>query len=161
MSLGVTPLVGPDEVSAIVGDVWTSLVGSGEHLSPVAHPPAHLPLDALSAWVLVVGPWTGSLVLTCAPATAAALARAVLRAEDDEQLTEEDVVDALGEVANVVGGNVKALLAGPSSLGLPRVGHGMEAPTGQLVLQLDLAWRGQPVLLSLRGTTTTPSKELS
>ena len=44
---------------------------------------------------------------------------------------------------------------------LPRVGHGMEAPTGQVVLQLDLTWRGQPVLLSLRGATTTPSKELS
>ena len=37
-------------------------------------------------------------------------------------LDEEDVADALGELANVVGGNVKAVLPGPSVLGLPEVG---------------------------------------
>lgn len=162
MSVDVTLLVGREEVTAIATDVWASLVGFDEHLTPLAQPQAHLPLDALSAWVLVVGPWSGSLVLTCAPATAAALTRAVLRADDDEELTEEDVADALGEVANVIGGNVKALLVEPSSLGLPQVGPGMEAPAGHVVLQLDLAWRGQPVLLSLRSAATAPptSKEL-
>jgi hypothetical protein len=165
VSVDVTMLVGPDEVTSIAGDVWTSLVGFEEQLSPLEQPPAHLPLDALSAWVLVVGPWSGSLVVTCAPSTAAALTRAVLRADDDEELTEEDVADALGEVANVIGGNVKSLLVEPSHLGLPQVGPGMEAPAGRVVVQLDLSWRGQPVCLSLRSATaaptTTPSKEQS
>lgn len=163
MSVDVTLLVGPDEVTSIAGDVWSSLVGFDEHLSPLPRPPVHLPMDAVSAWVLVVGPWSGSLVLTCAPSTAAALTRAVLRADEDEELTEEDVADALGEVANVIGGNVKSLLAEPSSLGLPQVGHGLETPSGQVVVQLDLSWRGQPLCLSLRSATTTTatSKEPS
>ena len=37
-------------------------------------------------------------------------------------LDDEDIDDALGELANVVGGNVKAVLPGPSALGLPEVG---------------------------------------
>ena len=37
-------------------------------------------------------------------------------------LDDEDVEDGLGELANVVGGNVKAVLPGPSVLGLPEVG---------------------------------------
>ena len=43
-------------------------------------------------------------------------------------LDDEDVDDALGELANVVGGNVKAVLPGPSVLGLPEVGT---APAGR------------------------------
>ena len=37
-------------------------------------------------------------------------------------IDDEDIEDALGELANVVGGNVKAVLPGPSALGLPEVG---------------------------------------
>lgn len=155
MSLDVSVLVGAEQVLDIAGDVWSSLAGPEEVLVPLPASPAHLPLDALSAWVLVLGPWSGAVVVTTGASTALELTRALLRAADDEELTAEDVTDALGEVANVVGGNVKSLLTAPSVLGLPQVGHGMEAPTGEVVVQLDLSWRGQPLCLSLRSTAPT------
>jgi hypothetical protein len=127
--------------------VWSSLLGPDEVLVPL---PVPLPVDALSAWVLVVGPWSGCVVVTTAPEAAMELTRAVLRAEDDEELGTADVADALGEVANVIGGNVKSLLPEPSVLGLPQVGLGIDSPTGDVVLQVDLCWRGQPICLSLR-----------
>ncbi len=154
MSADVSALIGPEEVLSIAEDVWCSLVGDCEAILRVPDPPAHLPLDAVSAWVLVVGPWSGSLVLTCAPETAMTLTRAVLRAEEDEEFNTSDVADALGELANVVGGNVKSLLSEPSVLGLPQIGLGVDAPTGHVVVQLDLTWRGQPVCLSLRSAAS-------
>ena len=49
----------------------------------------------------------------------AELTRTLLGDHAPELLEHEDVVDAFGEIANVVGGNVKAVLPGPSVLGLP------------------------------------------
>jgi chemotaxis protein CheX len=36
--------------------------------------------------------------------------------------------DAIGEIANMIGGNIKSLLPGPSKLSLPSVDHEGEAP---------------------------------
>ena len=77
----------------------------------------------MSSWVDVVGPWTGSVVLTTGRQTAADLTRALLGETAPELLEHEDVADAFGEIANVVGGNVKAALPGPSGLSLPDVGR--------------------------------------
>ena len=71
---------------------------------------------SLSSWVDVVGPWTGTVVLTTGRETAAELTRALLGEHAPAELEDEDVDDAFGEIANVVGGNVKAALPGPSAL---------------------------------------------
>ena len=79
-----------------------------------------------------------------------ALTRALLREHAPEVLEEEDVDDALGELANVVGGNVKAVLPGPSVLGLPETGTtpppGREADT----CRVDVLWRGEPLTVSVQ-----------
>ena len=84
--------------------------------------PGELPGDVLSSWVDVVGPWTGTVVLTTGRETAADLTRALLGDHAPAELEDEDIADAFGEIANVVGGNVKAALPGPSALSLPDVG---------------------------------------
>lgn len=60
------------------------------------------------------------------------LARALLMMEDDEELSEEDMIDALGEIVNIVAGSVKTMVskAGESmTLGLPIVVRGQVLPT--------------------------------
>ena len=59
--LVITDLMGEDSIRAVAGDAWISLVGEDEVLLPV---PGELPGDSVSSWVDVVGPWTGSVVLT-------------------------------------------------------------------------------------------------
>ena len=70
----------------------------------------------------------------------------------------EDVQDALGEVANVVGGNLKALLPEGSTLSLPVVGY--ERPTAARPADHEqaLLWRGGPLLILL--WTSTNGEEL-
>ena len=114
------------------------------------------PDDALSAWVEIVGPWNGAVVLTCGRATAEELSRCLLAEHAPPVLDKEDVDDALGELANVVGGNVKAVLPGPSVLGLPEVasGSGPAAVAGDPAdtCRVDLLWRGQSLTITVQGS---------
>jgi hypothetical protein len=144
----ITSLIDEATVQSIAEEAWTALVGEDELLVPL---PAELPADVLSAWVDVVGPWTGSVVLTTGRQTAADLTRALLGAAAPELLEHEDVADAFGEIANVVGGNVKAALPGPSALGLPEVGEAPAVRNPDDVVRIDVLWRGQPVSISVQG----------
>ena len=144
----ITALMDEATVEAIANEAWTALVGEDELLVPV---PGDLPADTVSAWVDVVGPWTGSVVLTAGRQTAADLTRALLGEAAPELLDHEDVADAFGEIANVVGGNVKAALPGPSTLGLPEVGGAPAVRNPEDVCRIDVLWRGQPLAVSVQG----------
>ena len=144
----ITALIDEATVEAIATEAWIALVGEDEVLVPVS---GDLPADALSAWVDVVGPWTGSVVLTTGRQTAADLTRALLGQAAPELLDHEDVADAFGEIANVVGGNVKAALPGPSTLGLPQVGEAPGVRNPEDVCRLEVLWRGQPLVVSVQG----------
>ena len=144
----IPELIDEGTVLSIAEDAWLSLVGEEEVLVPLPEP---LPADALSAWVDVVGPWTGSVVLTTGRQTAADLTRALLAGSAPELLEPEDVTDAFGEIANVVGGNVKAALPGSSALSLPRVGAAPAVRNPADVVRIDVLWRGQPLSISAQG----------
>ena len=146
--LTIPELIDEATVEAIAGEAWVALVGEDEVLVPV---PGDLPAETLSAWVDVVGPWTGSVVLTTGRQTAAELTRALLGEFAPELLEHDDVADAFGEIANVVGGNVKAALPGPSALGLPEVGDAPAVRNPADVVRIDVLWRGQPVSVSVQG----------
>ena len=144
----IADLIDEPTVQAIAEEAWIALVGEDELLVPL---PGELPADVLSAWVDVVGPWTGSVVLTTGRQTAADLTRALLGESAPEPLDHEDVADAFGEIANVVGGNVKAALPGPSALSLPEVGNPPAVRNPADVVRIDALWRGQPVSISVQG----------
>jgi hypothetical protein len=68
----------------------------------------------------------------------------------DEEVTEPDLVDAFGEVAHVIGGNVKSLLPTQESLGLPTVASVAPLLGGAVVIQeLQLAWRGRSLVVAV------------
>lgn len=106
--------------------------------------------DPLIAWVDLLGDWRGRAALTTTVATAHALARALLQMGEDEEVEQVDLVDAFGEIANVVGGNVKALLPTQGTLGLPQVATELPATDQHtLVQELRLSWRGQPIMVDV------------
>lgn len=144
----ITELIDEATVESIAQEAWISLVGEDEVLVPLPGGPAE---DPVSSWVDVVGPWTGSVVLTTGRRTAEELTRALLREHAPEVLEDEDVADAFGEIANVVGGNVKAALPGPSALSLPDVGSAPDVRNPADVCRIDVLWRGQPLSISVQG----------
>ena len=136
------------QISAIAEDVFAALIdGEPGHLSP--DEPAEL-ADPLYAWVDMHADVSGRVLLAADAATAQDLVRALLRLGDDEAVEDEDLVDAFGEVANVVGGNLKALLPVQGTLTLPRVGRTEPSTEGATVVdRVPLAWRGQPFDISV------------
>jgi hypothetical protein len=147
----IIDLIDEGTVQSIAQEAWSALIGDDEFLLPL---PGGIPDDAVSSWVEVVGPWTGAVVLTCSRSTAGELARCLLAEHAPPVLDEEEIADALGELANVVGGNVKALLPGPSVLGLPEVGSTPAA--GPDTCRVDLLWRGQSLTISVQGSAGAP-----
>ena len=144
----ITELIDEATVESIAQDAWIALVGEEEVLVPLPGEPV---TDPVSSWVDVVGPWTGSVVLTTGRRTAEELTRALLAEHSPEVLEHEDVVDAFGEIANVVGGNVKAALPGSSGLSLPDVGDAPAPRNPEDVCRVDLLWRGETVSISVQG----------
>ena len=144
----ITELIDEATVQSIAEDAWTALVGEDEFLLPI---PGELPADVVSSWVDVVGPWTGTVVLTTARETAAGLTRALLGDHAPDELEDEDIADAFGEIANVVGGNVKAALPGPSALSLPDVGAAPAVRNPADLCRVDVLWRGEPLSISVQG----------
>ena len=144
----ITDLIDEATVQSIAEDAWTALVGEDEFLLPM---PGELPGDVLSSWVDVVGPWTGTVVLTTGRETAADLTRALLGDHAPAELEDEDIADAFGEIANVVGGNVKAALPGPSALSLPDVGAAPAVRNPADVCRIDVVWRGEALSISVQG----------
>jgi hypothetical protein len=144
----ITELIDEATIQSIAEDAWIALVGEDELLVPL---PGKLPSDVISSWVDVVGPWTGTVVLTAGRQTAADLTRALLGDASPEILDHEDVADAFGEIANVVGGNVKAALPGPSALSLPEVGTPPAVRNPADLCRVDVLWRGEPLSISVQG----------
>ena len=142
--------VAADEVYAIAGDLFVAMVDGEEGtLMPW---PGTVAMDAhdVAAWVDVHGPWRGRASLETSRAAATDLARALLRLPAAAPVADEDLVDALGEVANVVGGNVKALLPDHGALGLPRVATALpDDGPAYPVQRLPLAWRGRSLVLTV------------
>jgi chemotaxis protein CheX len=144
----IPELIDEATVLSIAEEAWIALVGEDEVLLPL---PGTMPHDVLSSWVDIVGPWTGSVVLTTGRQTAADLCRALLGDAAPPLLDHDDIADAFGEIANVVGGNVKAALPGPSALSLPEVGDGPAVRDPADVVRVDVLRRGQPLAISVQG----------
>jgi chemotaxis protein CheX len=137
----IEDMISEVEILAILEEIWGSLITGDEVLIPVR---VDVPADGLSAWVLIVGPWSGSVVISAPRPMAEAFTREMLTMGPEEELTHEDLTDACGEVANVLGGNIKSLLHEGSLLGLPQTGPSTEAPGGRVVCRADVLWRGEP-----------------
>lgn len=111
------------EIEQITGSIWESLLGltvecTGEIEASV------LPRDRpIMGCVHISGEWNGAVVLQCERTLSEQMTRLML-ALGDGTVTREEVLDVVGELTNNVGGNVKALLPGPSTLSLPAVIEG-------------------------------------
>ena len=106
--------------------------------------------DALSAVIRISGGWD-SLVQVLAPKTTARVIASTMFDTDESDLSEADVLDAVGEIVNMVGGNLKGIVEGDSSLSLPCVGNATgEAPFGKDFDGITVAHRCQGDALVVR-----------
>ncbi len=88
-------------------------------------PDANLPEDGghVTGCIQISGGWQGAVLLQTTDAFARNVASRMLCLEYDD-VTGEDIQDAMAELTNMVGGNIKSQVPGPSFLSLPSVTTG-------------------------------------
>lgn len=129
--------ISPQEITAVVRgaahEVFSTMLNvpledMPEFQEASAHPPDSY--DGVEALVGIGGPWTGTGRICCTSALARTLAGALLMMQCDS--LNEDVLDAISEVANMVIGNVKTAFEerlGPLGLSIPTVVFGRNYQT--------------------------------
>jgi chemotaxis protein CheX len=122
MSAGLTQgveVVSPDDVCIIAQDVWVSFLNA--QINRIAVDDTALSgRSSVVGAVRVTDAWFGAVVLELTPILARQVAATMFGTTADV-VTDAEIVDALGELTNMIGGNIKSLLPAPSQLSLPMV----------------------------------------
>jgi chemotaxis protein CheX len=126
------------QVHQVVEQVWAAILGwqvdAGNETSV-----------GRTGQVPISGAWEGLVALTCDEELARQAAGAMFDC-DPELLTSAEIDDALGELANIVGGNLRPLLPQQNRMGLPRAVDGL---TGKVVMQVPFRSFGRPFQITL------------
>jgi chemotaxis protein CheX len=136
------------EIEQITQSIWGSLFElplSADGSGFVSSEPA------VTACVLIVGAWHGAVMLQCPLSLASTLADQMFQSGSEPTL--DEVRDALGELTNMLGGNLKAVLPGPSQISLPTVAVGSDydvgVPDAKVVTRVPFVCDGEPLLVTL------------
>lgn len=108
------------EVERIVRDVLLTMTSYETHPSNEQYAPSK---DRLTCAVFFAGSWKGGVIIECPLAMGFEFTSRLMRIPAPESFN-DDVCDALGELANMIGGNLKSVLPPGSSLSIPTVVEG-------------------------------------
>ena len=109
-----------NDIVVIAQDIWASFLDLP--LEPVPADTVDTAAIAMVSGVVTVHEaWSGAVQLECSADFAAMAAQRMFAAA--ESVSQVELDDALGELTNMIGGNIKSLLPAPSHLSLPSVTH--------------------------------------
>ena len=139
------------EILEITEATWQAMLGLD--IQPRVLP-ASLDTGAgyLTGRVEISGAWNG-VVLLHGSIQLAQAAASVIFSNSNGAVTEQDQMDAMYELTNIIGGNIKSLLPEPCQLSLPCV-YGttpeiLEVPGAEQVSELVFDCQGQPLFVSV------------
>jgi chemotaxis protein CheX len=111
------------------------------------------------ACVHISGAWEG-VVTVESTSNLARRAASILLGVEEESATPEELGDTLGELTNIIGGNIKGLLPEPSRLSVPAVFQGHDSNLtvkgSRLVSTVGFDCEGQPLRVTLMKRNAQP-----
>src|SRR4051812_45438079 len=131
-----------EEINELVGDIWGSVLGIP---ATPADPGIRVEEPRLTGFVHIQGDWEGTVTVDC-PLPLATEAAAAMFGMAVDELSKEEIDDALGELTNMTGGGIKSMLEGSCKLSPPTViegqGFTVNVPGAALVNDLTYAAGG-------------------
>lgn len=136
------------EIAQFVADIWEWQLGlllqrSSRKVAPGTE-------DMYEGHVTISGAWQGTIVLLCSTAQVRQAA-AILFNIEPQTVSDVQARDALGELTNIIGGNVKPFLPQPAQMSLPVVTEGLDVarsvPGQQLVTELGFELGRHPFMV--------------
>jgi chemotaxis protein CheX len=145
-----------DDLRGIVWQVWTAYLHIAPEMQTAAEPMADT--ADVTASIGLAGAWNGLAVLRCGLPGAGVMTGAMLDIEA-AAAGPDDCADALGELVNILAGNVKSLLPQPSHLSLPQVVVGRAKivwPGTTPLHTLQVTVNGEPTALTILRVNPKP-----
>lgn len=142
-----------DILKQIAADVWETVLARTLEDLPAPGPEG----SGITGCVNISGAWEGVVQVYCEGELGRIVASAMFEMEPDE-VSVAEISDAVAELANIVGGNVKALLPQPSFLSLPStvVGHRHDIHYPRTRLEAEITLRCQGERLGLHMLKGSP-----
>ncbi|NOT43820.1 MAG: chemotaxis protein CheX [Acidobacteria bacterium] len=146
-------LMAQDDIVTLTEEIWLSAARLPVHRVEGADA-AVLHGRTIDGLITISGGWQGVVVLQCDRGLAEEAARQMFDL-GDRQPELADVQDALGELTNMTGGNLKALMPGECTLSLPAVVEGTDysvrIPGTRVIERLQFACGDRPFVVSVLG----------
>lgn len=137
--------IGPGEIAGMVNDLFSSMLEMPFNAEP--QDATDISSRDVQATIRISGDWDAECHVLVSDELAARIASDMFGAPSSE-LTNEEILDALGEVVNVIGGNAKGMVDLDCDLSLPCVGRFMgELPSSALKLDFDCS--GMPITVAM------------
>lgn len=138
-----------EAISRIVTDIWTSMLGLEVKFIPEG---VSLPPDEPSkvGYIHLTGDWEGTVTLFC-PESLAYKATASMFEMSEDEVSHEEMHDALGELTNMTAGNITSELLKDANISQPSVtaGNDHSVPGGKIARQLGFLCEGKPLLATV------------
>lgn len=143
--------IGQNQIHEVVRSIWESVLSQEIEPSPTPVIPRGTG-GYITAFIQIAGAWEGAVVCISSLELVRKSA-AVMFAMKPEELSTELLYDALGELTNMVGGNLKALMPGPSFLCLPAVIEGSDysvcVPSAMPMNESSFTCDGEPFTIKI------------
>lgn len=112
-----------DQIRSTIRSIWSTQLGleildADEPLTATGAP-------AMTAAIHISGDFHGGIRLDCSRVLIRRAA-AIMFNQPEDQLNDDDERDVVGELTNVVAGNIKALIPGSNSISLPTIIDGSD-----------------------------------
>ena len=121
-------------VEQLAHDVCTSMLGL--NLETGCPPIQPKDIETYCAHIQIEGDWQVQIFVICANGLAQKIASTMFMSEPDE-LSADEIGDAVGELVNMLGGNLKGVLSGDNRLSLPSVERADTQSLSQLKSDFD------------------------
>ena len=143
--------IAEDEIRQSVEDLWLSVLGLAIEPRQDRSFPDESP-GLLTGSVEISGAWQGAVTLDFGP-TLARQAAAIMFGVEPRDTSYDQIQDALGELTNILGGQVKSLLPEPCRLSLPAVAarddYAFRGLHDKILATLDFACQDAPFRVTI------------
>lgn len=116
-------MITTEEILEVTNNVFTTMLERPVELTD--NPEDLADQSPITGCVHISGEWNGAVMLQTS-GQLATYAASKMFAMDDADVQKNDLQDTMAELANMIGGNIKSLVPGPSLLSLPTVTTGKE-----------------------------------
>jgi len=136
------------EISQFVTDIWSTFLSMKVSPTDKSFKPTGKD-NTLAGCVQITGEWQGTVTLYTSREVGKKVA-ATMYGLDETEVDNQQIQDVIGEITNIIAGNIKSLLPAPSSISLPSVAitdYNLHHPGNETLTAVNFDCEGLPFLV--------------